>query len=162
MYPLVSQWAVASLFDIVINVSAGAAAAAAGAHANGSPVTRRVTSLGAIAGLTKAGIVSFAVLSKCWRLGPILPILFDLIGSGIVVCLLITVEISRMTIGQSKCISLDGCHQGPSLIICLYAVPRALCIAALIAGIPLWSECMSHPDPLQFKILSHYLLKMID
>lgn len=78
--------------DIGINASAGAAAAAAGAHANGSPVTHRVTGLGALAGLTKAVIVSFAALPKCWDLGLVPQILFHLVGSGMVVCLSITLE----------------------------------------------------------------------
>jgi hypothetical protein len=87
---------------MAFNVSAGAAAAAAGAHANGSMVTHRVASLGALAGLTKSGIVTFVGLTKYLRLGPILDFPFQLLGSGLVVCLLVTLQVSGMAMGQSK------------------------------------------------------------
>jgi len=99
---LVSAFILWSLIDIAINVSAGAAAAAAGAHANGSIVTHRVTSLGALAGLTKSGIVTFVELTKYLHLGPILDFPFQILRSGLVVCLLVTLQVSGMAMGQSR------------------------------------------------------------
>jgi len=108
-------YALVSLLDTAINAAAGAAAAATGAHANGSPVTPKVAGLGALAGLTKSVIVTFAGLSKYMHLGPILEIPFIVLGSGMVVCLLITVEISGIAMGQSRSFSdfsRKECYQG--------------------------------------------------
>ena len=87
------------LFDIALNVAAGAAAAAAGAHANGNAVTPRVTQLGAIAGLTKS-----AITGSVWTIGLLdLKLLSSLLilGSGLGVCLLVTVEIANIILGKS-------------------------------------------------------------
>jgi hypothetical protein len=90
------------LFDIAFSVSAGAAAAAAGAHANGSHATPRVMQIGAIAGLTKSVIVGFVWAVGLLDFGPFVFPLF-LLGSGIIVCLLVTVEVANIVLGKSEC-----------------------------------------------------------
>lgn len=87
------------LFDIVIHVSAGAAAAAAGAHANGSPLTPRITKLGAIAGLTKsviAGTVWAIGLLDSKNLGNSLAC-----SSGFGLCWFIALEMSYLALHKS-------------------------------------------------------------
>lgn len=92
------------LFDIALNVSAGAAAAAAGAHANGNGVTPRVTQLGAIAGLTKSAITGFVWVVGLLELDILSGLLF--LGSGLGVCLVVTVEMANIVLGKSKTSSL--------------------------------------------------------
>jgi hypothetical protein len=90
------------LFDIAIHVSAGAAAAAVGAHANGSPLTPRVTKLGAIAGLTKS-----VIAGTVWTIGLLDSKPFANWSSGFGLSLFITLEVSYLVLHKSRVFSIS-------------------------------------------------------
>ncbi|KAJ6190589.1 hypothetical protein N7519_000610 [Penicillium mononematosum] len=59
--PAINIWmffALAAL-DLAANAAAGPAAVATAAHVNGSPMTARAMQIGALAGVTKSGVLIF-------------------------------------------------------------------------------------------------------
>lgn len=107
--------------DIAVNASAGPAAVATGAHMNGSILTARALQLGALAGVTKSGILGFISLMSRAGLGTPAWVLLVLLGTSFGICVLVTAEISSLVLNDT---------------------PDSLLIAALVAAIPLGGECV--------------------
>ncbi|CAG8169681.1 unnamed protein product [Penicillium salamii] len=107
--------------DIAANAAAGPAAVATAAHVNGSPLTARALQLGALAGVTKSGILAFVEFLGYAGLPTPAWVLLVLVASCFGICVIITAEISNLVLGET---------------------PSALLIAAVVAAIPLWGECI--------------------
>jgi amino acid transporter len=83
-----------------LDIAANAAVATA-AYVNGSPLTARVLQLGALAGITKSGILAFVEIVGYARLPTPAWILLVLISSAFGICVLITAEICSLVQGES-------------------------------------------------------------
>ncbi|KAJ5098817.1 hypothetical protein N7532_005818 [Penicillium argentinense] len=110
-----------AILDVAANAAAGPAAVATATHVNGGVLTARALQLGALAGVTKSGVLAFiefvgyaGIPAPAW-------VLLILLGSSFGICVLITAEISNIVLGEA---------------------PSALLIAAVVAAIPLWGECI--------------------
>ncbi|KAI2744364.1 hypothetical protein DTO013E5_2622 [Penicillium roqueforti] len=122
-HPAINIWTFFALavLDIAVNAAAGPAAVATAAHVNGSPLTARALQLGALAGVTKSGVLAFIEFAGYAGLPTSAWILLALVASGFGTCVLVTAEISNLVLGET---------------------PSALLIAAVVAAIPLSGECM--------------------
>lgn len=106
-YPLLICFAVWVFFalaalDIAANAAAGPAAVATAAHVNGSPLTARAMQLGALAGVTKSGILAFVEFAGYAGLPTPAWILLVLLASSFGICVVITTEVSNLVLGESK------------------------------------------------------------
>jgi hypothetical protein len=90
--------------DIAANAAAGPAAVATAAHVNGSPLTARAMQIGAIAGVTKSGVLAFVEFVGYAGLPTPAWILLVLMASSFGICVLITAEVSNLVLGDSECI----------------------------------------------------------
>lgn len=88
--------------DIAANAAAGPAAVATAAHVNGSPLTARAMQLGALAGVTKSGILAFVEFVGYAGLPTPAWILLVLLASCFGICVVITAEISNLVLGESE------------------------------------------------------------
>ncbi|KAJ5926656.1 hypothetical protein N7516_008429 [Penicillium verrucosum] len=107
--------------DVAVNAAAGPAAVATAAHVNGSPLTARAMQIGALAGVTKSGVLAFVEFAGFAGLPTPAWILLVLVASGFGICVLVTAEVSNLVLGET---------------------PSALLIAAVVAAIPLAGECI--------------------
>ncbi|KAJ5301859.1 hypothetical protein PENANT_c002G08756 [Penicillium antarcticum] len=121
--PAINIWTFFALaaLDIAANAAAGPAAVATAAHVNGSPLTARAMQIGAIAGVTKSGVLAFVEFVGYAGLPTPAWILLVLMASSFGICVLITAEVSNLVLGDT---------------------PSALLIAAVVAAIPLAGECI--------------------
>ncbi|KAJ5329461.1 hypothetical protein N7452_009851 [Penicillium brevicompactum] len=121
--PAINIWVFFALaaLDIAANAAAGPAAVATAAHVNGSPLTARAMQLGALAGVTKSGILAFVEFVGYAGLPTPAWILLVLLASCFGICVVITAEISNLVLGET---------------------PTTLLIAAVVAAIPLAGECI--------------------
>ncbi|KAL2126201.1 hypothetical protein VTI74DRAFT_1482 [Chaetomium olivicolor] len=108
-----------SALDIGFNAAAGAAAVATGAHVNDSPVSGRAMGIGALAGVTKAGILAFVGLLGFADLNIAAYMLLILFGSIFGIVVLVTLQVANTALGET---------------------PSQLLIAAIVAAIPLQGE----------------------
>ncbi|KAJ5135783.1 uncharacterized protein N7515_005061 [Penicillium bovifimosum] len=122
-HPAINIWTFFALaaLDIAANAAAGPAAVATAAHVNGSPLTARAMQIGAIAGVTKSGVLAFVEFVGYAGLPTPAWILLVLVASSFGVCVLITAEVSNLVLGDT---------------------PSPLLIAAVVAAIPLAGECI--------------------
>lgn len=97
-----------SALDIATNAAAGPAAVATAIHMTGGVLTARALQLGALAGVTKSGVLAFieylayaGVPTPAW-------ILLILLGSSFGICVLVTAEISNLVLGESMCLDTVG------------------------------------------------------
>lgn len=124
--------------DIAVNAAAGPAAVATACHVNGSPLTARALQLGALAGVTKSGVLAFVEFLGCAGLPTPAWMLLLLFASSFGICVLVTAEISNLVLGESKFrkrkIRKD--HNN------VFLAPGGLLIAAVVAAIPLGGECI--------------------
>lgn len=91
-----------AVLDIAVNAAAGPAAVATAAHVNGSPLTARALQLGALAGVTKSGVLAFIEFAGYAGLPTPAWILLALVASGFGTCVLVTAEISNLVLGESE------------------------------------------------------------
>ncbi|KAJ5494307.1 hypothetical protein N7463_010394 [Penicillium fimorum] len=121
--PAINIWTFFALaaLDIAANAAAGPAAVATAAHVNGTPLTARAMQVGALAGVTKSGILAFVEFASYAGLPTPAWILLALVASGFGICVLVTAEVSNLVLGET---------------------PSALLIAAVVAAIPLAGECI--------------------
>jgi len=102
------KWVVWTFFalaalDIAANAAAGPAAVATAVHVNGGILTARMLQLGALAGVTKAGVLAFVEFLGYAGISTYAWMLLILLASSFGVCVLITAEISNLVLGE--CIS---------------------------------------------------------
>ncbi|KAJ5160324.1 uncharacterized protein N7482_007328 [Penicillium canariense] len=107
--------------DIAANAAAGPAAVATAVHVNGSELTVRALQLGALAGVTKSGVLAFVEFVSYAGIPTPAWLLLILLASSFGICVLVTAEISNLVLGEA---------------------PSGLLIAAIVAAIPLGGECM--------------------
>lgn len=88
--------------DIAANAAAGPAAVATATHVNGSPLTVRAMQIGAIAGVTKSGVLAFVEFLGYAGLPTPAWILMVLMASSFGICVLITAEVSNLVLGESE------------------------------------------------------------
>lgn len=69
---------------------------------NGSILTARALQLGALAGVTKSGILGFISLMSRAGLGTPAWVLLVLLGTSFGICVLVTAEISSLVLNDSK------------------------------------------------------------
>ncbi|CRL23038.1 unnamed protein product [Penicillium camemberti] len=121
--PAINIWTFFALaaLDVAVNAAAGPAAVATAAHVNGSPLTARAMQIGALAGVTKSGVLAFVEFAGFAGLPTPAWILLVLVASGFGICVLVTAEVSNLVLGET---------------------PSALLIAAVVAAIPLAGECI--------------------
>ncbi|KAJ5419318.1 uncharacterized protein N7487_002868 [Penicillium crustosum] len=121
--PAINIWTFFALaaLDVAVNAAAGPAAVATAAHVNGSPLTARAMQIGALAGVTKSGVLAFVEFAGFAGLPTPAWILLILVASCFGICVLVTAEVSNLVLGET---------------------PSALLIAAVVAAIPLAGECM--------------------
>ncbi|CAG7967345.1 unnamed protein product [Penicillium salamii] len=101
--PAISIWVFFALaaLDIAANAAAGPAAVATAAHVNGSPLTARALQLGALAGVTKSGILAFVEFLGYAGLPTPAWVLLVLVASCFGICVIITAEISNLVLGET-------------------------------------------------------------
>ncbi|KAJ5152070.1 hypothetical protein N7492_010365 [Penicillium capsulatum] len=121
--PRINVWTFFALaaLDVAINAAAGPAAVATAIHVNGSESTARALQLGALAGVTKSGVLAFVEFLGYGGLPTSAWMLLVLLASSFGICVLVTTEISNLVLGEA---------------------PSALLIAAIVAAIPLAGECI--------------------
>ncbi|KGO66719.1 hypothetical protein PITC_056120 [Penicillium italicum] len=144
--PAINIWTFFALaaLDIAVNAAAGPAAVATAAHVNGSPLTARAMQIGALAGVTKSGVLAFVEFAGFAGLPTPAWILLALVASGFGICVLVTAEVSNLVLGESECKPVWNIVR-PELAMRLELVvmtPSALLIAAVVAAIPLAGECI--------------------
>ncbi|KAL2119883.1 hypothetical protein VTJ04DRAFT_6844 [Mycothermus thermophilus] len=108
-----------STIDIGFNAAGGAAAVATGAHVSGLPLTSRMLGIGAVAGITKAGILAFFGLFRFAKIHIGVYMLLLVVTSMYGICVLITLQVANTVLGHT---------------------PSELLIAAVVAAIPLSCE----------------------
>lgn len=89
--------------DIAANAAAGPAAVATAAHVNGTPLTARAMQIGALAGVTKSGVLAFVEFVGFAGLPTPAWILLVLMTSSFGICVLVTTEVSNLVLGEGKC-----------------------------------------------------------
>ena len=87
--------------DIAVNAAAGPAAVATACHVNGSALTARALQLGALAGVTKSGVLAFVEFLGYAGLPTPAWMLLLLFASSFGICVLVTAEISNLVLGES-------------------------------------------------------------
>ncbi|KAJ5489253.1 hypothetical protein N7539_004143 [Penicillium diatomitis] len=107
--------------DIAVNAAAGPAAVATAVHVSGDKLTARSLQLGALAGVTKAGVLAFVEFVSYTGIPAPAWLVLILFASSFGICVLVTAEISNLVLGET---------------------PSALLIAAIVAAIPLGGECI--------------------
>lgn len=85
-----------------MHAGAGAAAASVGARGNGVPVTTRAVRLGALAGVTKAGMTTFREVVLMSNVNLVFAVLILFLSSSFGICSLLVAEIGNITLGESK------------------------------------------------------------
>ncbi|KAK1749334.1 hypothetical protein QBC47DRAFT_395951 [Echria macrotheca] len=115
-----------AVLDLAMHAGAGAAAASVGAKGNGLPVTTRAVRLGALAGLTKAGMTTFREVIFMTNVNLVFTFLIFLLSSSFGICALLVTEMGNLTLGET---------------------PQELVIAALVAAIPLFPETIRDIRP---------------
>ncbi|KAL1841773.1 hypothetical protein VTJ49DRAFT_6611 [Mycothermus thermophilus] len=125
---LFSVFAALSIIDIGFNAAAGAAAVSTGALASGLPLTERAIGIGALAGITKAGLVAFFAFMKVATQDLAVYTLLSLLGTGFGIAIVVTVQVSNAVLGDA---------------------PPELLIAAIVAAIPTLGEFSSVYQPLE-------------
>ncbi|KAG9229071.1 hypothetical protein BJ875DRAFT_211608 [Amylocarpus encephaloides] len=113
-------------FDMAMNAVAGCAAATIGAQINHKHLTPQVLQLGALAGVTKAGITSFRELVLMSRINFVFRMLLLLMFSSFGICLVLTAEVCNIVLEET---------------------PKELLIAAVVAAIPLIFESVRDLEP---------------
>jgi len=93
---------VLSAIDIGINAGAGAAAVAVGAHVNGSPITAREKGIGALAAVTKSGILAFVGFLGFANLNIAAYMLLIIVGSIFGIAVLVTLQVTNTVLGESE------------------------------------------------------------
>ena len=93
---------VLAALDIAINAAAGPAAVATAVHVNGSQLTARALQYGALAGVTKSGVLAFVEFVGWAGLPTPAWVLLLLLASSFGICVLVTAEISNLVLGESK------------------------------------------------------------
>lgn len=88
--------------DIATNAAAGPAAVATAIHVNGSELTARALQLGALAAVTKSGVLIFVEFLAYAGLPTAAWILLILLASSFGICVLVTAEISNLVLGESQ------------------------------------------------------------
>ncbi|KAJ5561947.1 hypothetical protein N7535_003591 [Penicillium sp. DV-2018c] len=121
--PAINIWTFFALaaLDVAVNAAAGPAAVATAAHVNGTPLTARAMQIGALAGVTKSGVLAFVEFLGFAGLPTAAWIILLFVTSSFGICVLVTAEVSNLVLGET---------------------PSALLIAAVVAAIPLSGECM--------------------
>ncbi|KAF7717082.1 Uncharacterized protein PECH_004508 [Penicillium ucsense] len=121
--PAINIWVFFALaaLDIAVNAAAGPAAVATAVHVSGDKLTARSLQLGALAGVTKAGVLAFVEFVSYAGIPAPAWLVLILFASSFGICVLVTAEISNLVLGET---------------------PSALLIAAIVAAIPLGGECI--------------------
>lgn len=88
--------------DIAANAAAGPAAVATAIHVNHSELTARALQLGALAAVTKSGVLGFVEFLGYAGLPTYAWILLILLASSFGICVLVTTEICNLVLGESK------------------------------------------------------------
>lgn len=103
-YLLTLVWTFFALaaLDVAVNAAAGPAAVATAAHVNGSPLTARAMQIGALAGVTKSGVLAFVEFAGFAGLPTPAWILLILVASCFGICVLVTAEVSNLVLGESE------------------------------------------------------------
>ncbi|KAJ5285696.1 hypothetical protein N7524_001002 [Penicillium chrysogenum] len=101
--PAINIWTFFALaaLDLAANAAAGPAAVATAAHVNGSPLTARAMQIGALAGVTKSGVLAFVEFAAYAGLPTAAWILLALVASSFGICVLVTAEVSNLVLGES-------------------------------------------------------------
>lgn len=94
--------------DIAANAAAGPAAVATAIHMTGGLLTARALQLGALAGVTKSGVLAFIEFLAYAGIPTPAWILLILLGSSFGICVLVTAEISNLVLGESMCLDTVG------------------------------------------------------
>ncbi|KAK4160246.1 hypothetical protein QBC43DRAFT_245785 [Cladorrhinum sp. PSN259] len=115
-----------AVFDLMMHAGAGAAAASVGAKGNGLPVTTRALQLGALAGVTKAGMTTFREVVLMANVNLVFAVLIFLLSSSFGICPLLVTEIGNLTLGET---------------------PKELVIAGVVAAVPLFFETIRDIQP---------------
>ncbi|KAJ5880907.1 uncharacterized protein N7473_011960 [Penicillium subrubescens] len=121
--PAINIWTFVALaaLDIAANAAAGPAAVATAVHVSGGVLTARALQLGALAGVTKSGVLAFVEFVAYAGIPAPAWMLLILLASSFGICVLVTAEISNLVLGET---------------------PSGLLIAAVVAAIPLGGECI--------------------
>lgn len=98
--PVRTFFALAAL-DIAANAAAGPAAVATAIHLSGAELTARALQLGALAGVTKSGVLAFVEFIAYAGIPTPAWILLMLLASSFGICVLVTAEISNLVLGES-------------------------------------------------------------
>lgn len=94
---------------MAMNAAAGSAAATVGAKMNHKPLTSKVLQLGALAGVTKAGITSFRELVLMSPINFVFRMLLILMFSSFGICLVLTAEVCNVVLEESEFFPLSCC-----------------------------------------------------
>jgi hypothetical protein len=109
---------------------------------NGSPLTDRALGIGALAGVTKAGILAFVGFLGFANLNIAAYMLLVLFGSVFGIAVLVTLQVANTVLGESQSCRIPPvitlCHS-TNLVSVLIASSQLL-IAAVVAAIPLQGE----------------------
>lgn len=103
--PVWTFFALAAL-DIAANTAAGPAAVATAVHMNGGQLTGRALQLGALAGVTKSGVLAFVEFLSYAGIPAPSWVLLILLATSFGICVLITAEISNLVLGESEFLPL--------------------------------------------------------
>ena len=87
---------------MAMHAGAGAAAVSVGAKGNGLPVTTQALQLGALAGITKAGITTFGELVRLGHVNLAFRVLMVLLSSSFGICPLLVTEVGNLALGGGK------------------------------------------------------------
>lgn len=110
---------VLSTIDIGFNAAAGVAAVAAGAHANGSPLTDRAKGIGALAAVTKSGLLAFVGFLGFANLNIAAWMVLLIAGSVFGIAILVTLQVANTVLGESESFCFD-------ILVKLIHRPRAI------------------------------------
>lgn len=132
---------VLSVIDVSFNAAGGPAAVATGAHVNGDSLTQKALRLGALAAVTKSGVLAFVVFLDFANLNIAAYLLLVIVTSVFGIAILVTTQVSNLVLGEGEfhlnCSHLPLC---PVLNLSWLLVPTPLLIAALVAAVPLQGE----------------------
>ncbi|KAL2116989.1 hypothetical protein VTJ04DRAFT_9157 [Mycothermus thermophilus] len=113
-------------YNLGFNAAAGAAAVATGAHVSGLPLTDRAMGIGALAGVTKSGIIAFVCIVRSVFIHSIaVAILLVAVRSGFGIVVVVTLQVCNTIFGET---------------------PPELLVAAVVAAIPLLMDALSMRD----------------
>ncbi|GLI74424.1 hypothetical protein PoHVEF18_002663 [Penicillium ochrochloron] len=101
--PAINIWTFFALaaLDIAANAAAGPAAVATAVHVSGGVLTARALQLGALAGVTKSGVLAFVEFVAYAGIPTPAWMLLILLASSFGICVLVTAEISNLVLGET-------------------------------------------------------------